>query len=160
MTTLVRWNPFTGIYSLRHAMDTLEDFAPIKVWSRAEPADLTFPTDLMETDDHVVVTAVLPGIKPDEVEIEVTDGILTIKGEVKHEQKTERDNYYSREIRYGTFSRSIQLPTRVNHKNAEAEFENGILTVSLPKAEEVRPQMIKVRPVGKKALVGAGRSST
>jgi HSP20 family protein len=145
--------------ALRNTMDILEDFAPVRVWRNAEPADLTFPTDLMETDDHVVVTAVLPGMKPDEVEIVVTDGVLTIKGEAKHEQKTERDNYYSREIRYGAFSRSIQLPTRVNHEQAEAEFENGILTVSLPKAEEVRPRMIKIRAVGKKALVGAGRSS-
>jgi len=148
------------MYSLRHTTGTLEDYAPFKVWSRAEPADLTFPTDLMETDDHVVVTAVLPGITPDDVEIEVTDGILTIKGEAKHEETAEGDNYYSREIRYGTFSRSIQLPTRVNHKHADAEFENGILTVRLPKAEEVRPQTIKVRAVGKKALTGAGRSST
>lgn len=129
---------------LRKAM-ILEDLAPIRVWRNPELADLTFPTDLFETDDHVVVKAVLPGINPDEVEISVTEGVLTIKGEAKYDQKTERDNYYRREIRYGTFSRSIPLPTRVNHEQAEADFHNGMLTVSLPKAEEVRPKMIKVK---------------
>ncbi len=157
MTTLVRWNPFTDMSALRGGMDALEDFAPIRVWRTAEPAGLTFPTDLFETDDDVVVQAVLPGIKPEEVEIAVREGILTIKGE-KHEQKTERDNYFRREIRYGAFSRSIPLPTRVNHEEAVAQFENGILTVTLPKAEEVRPKMIRVR-AGGDALVGTGGSS-
>ena len=159
MTTLVRWNPFTEMSALRGAMEMMEDFAPMRAWRNNEPTVLTFPTDLFETDDHVLVKALLPGVKPDEVEITVTEGVLTIKGEVKHEQKTEHDNYYSREIRYGTFSRSIPLPTRVNHEQAKAEFENGILTVSLPKAEEVRPKVIKVRAVGQKPLVGAGHSS-
>ena len=142
MTTLVRWNPFAEL-SGRRALDILEDFAPIRMWRNAEPTHLSFPVDLFETDDHVVVRAILPGIKPDEVEIAVSEGILTIKGE-KHEQMTERDNYYRREIRYGAFSRSIPLPTRVNHEQAQADFEHGVLTVRLPKAEEVRPKTIKV----------------
>ena len=143
MTTLVRWNPFAELSGVR-AMDILEDFAPIRIWRNAEPTNLSFPVDLFETDDHVVVRAILPGIMPDEVEIAVSEGVLTIKGEAKHEQKTERDSYYCQEIHYGSFSRSIPLPTRVNHEQAEADFEHGILTVQLPKAEEVRPKTIKV----------------
>ncbi len=153
MTTLVRWDPFTDMSGLRGAMDILKEFAPVRVWRNPELADLTFPTDLFETDDHVVVKAVLPGINPDEVEISVAEGVLTIKGEAKYEQKTEHDHYYRREICYGTFSRSITLPTRVNHEQAEADFSNGILTVSLPKAEEVRPKMIKVKAARKQTGV-------
>ena len=92
-----------------------------------------------------MVRAALPGVKPDEIDISVSDGVLTIKGEHKEERKEEKESYYHREIRYGAFSRSIQLPCRVDHERAEAEFENGVLTVSLPKAEEVRPKTIKVR---------------
>ena len=144
MTTLVRWNPFAELSGLHRGMGILEDFAPIRIWRNAEPANLSFPADLFETDDHVVVKAVLPGIKPDEVEIAVSEGVLTIKGEAKDGQRTERDNYYCQEIHYGSFSRSIPLPTRVNHEEAEADFEYGVLTVRLPKAEEVRPKTIKV----------------
>src|SRR3972149_1492903 len=144
MTTLVRWNPFAEMSGLHRGMGILEDFAPIRIWRNAEPANLSFPADLFETDDHVVVKAVLPGIKPDEVEIAVSEGVLTIKGEAKDWEKTERENYYCQEIHYGSFSRSIPLPTRVNHEEAEADFEHGVLTVRLPKAEEVRPKTIKV----------------
>src|SRR3989304_340158 len=123
MTTLVRWNPFAELSGLHRGMGILEDFAPIRIWRNAEPANLSFPADLFETDDHVV---------------------LTIKGEAKDWEKTERENYYCQEIHYGSFSRSIPLPTRVNHEEAEADFEHGVLTVRLPKAEEVRPKTIKV----------------
>lgn len=155
MTQLVRFDPLAEFASLRRAMDRLfDDFMPVR-W-RDTQAELTFPIDLLETDDKVVVKAVLPGIKPDDVDISVSEGVLTIKGEHKWEQKSESENYYRQEIRYGAFSRSIPLPTRVNHEQAEAEFADGILTVTLPKAEEVRPKTIKVKA---KELVGAGSGS-
>jgi HSP20 family protein len=115
---------------------------------RGGEAELTFPVDLSETESEVVVKAVLPGIKPEDVDISVSEGVLTVKGESKFEQKTEKENYYRQEIRYGAFSRSIPLPSRVNHEQADAEFKDGVLTVTLPKAEEVRPKQIKIRPSG------------
>ena len=148
MTTLMRWNPFMQVSDLRRTMDILEDFAPIRMWRNVEPTRLSFPTDLFETDDNVVVKAVLPGIKPEDVEITVVEGVLTIKGEAKYEQKTEGDNYYHQEIHYGAFSRSIPLPSRVKEEKAQAEFEHGILTITLPKAEEAKPKMIKIQQVG------------
>lgn len=145
MTTLVRWDPFAEVASLRRAMDRVfDEFMPVR-WRTAEAMDLTFPIDVWETDDRVMVRAALPGVRPEEVDISVSAGVLTIKGEHKEERKEEKESYYHREIRYGAFSRSIQMPCRVDHERAEAEFENGVLTISLPKAEEVRPKTIKVR---------------
>lgn len=152
MSSLVKWDPFAEVASLRRAMDRVfDEFMPMR-WRAAETVDLTFPIDLWETDDRVMVRAALPGVKPDEIDISVSEGVLTIKGEHKEERKEEKESYYHREIRYGAFSRSVQLPCRVDHERAEAEFENGVLTISLPKAEEVRSKTIKVRS---KELVGA-----
>ncbi len=102
--------------------------------------------DVCETDDSLVVKAALPGVRPDEVDIFVTGDVLTIKGETKNEEETKGDNYRRRELRYGAFARSVPLPTRVDHDEAEATFENGVLTVTMPKAEEVKAKSIKIKP--------------
>jgi len=144
MTSLIRWDPFAEFSSLRRTMDRVfDDFMGIRPW-RGE-VEMAFPVDLYETDDSVVVKAALPGLRPEDVDISVTAEGLTIKGEMKHEEKVERENYYRREIRYGVCSRTVSLPTRVDHEHADAEFESGVLTVKLPKAEEVRPKTIKVK---------------
>jgi HSP20 family protein len=145
MTSMIRWDPFGEMSSLRRAMDRVfDDFG--RGW-RGE-AELTFPVDLSETENEVVVKAALPGITPEDVDISVSEGVLTVKGESKFEQKTEKENYYRQEIRYGSFSRSIPLPSRVNHEQADAEFKDGVLTVTLPKVEEVRPKQIKIKASG------------
>ena len=152
MTHLVRWEPFGDFGSLRRAMDRVfEDFSPAR--ARAE-ADLTFPIDLSETEDAVTVKAVIPGVKGEDVDISVSENVLTIKGESRSEETTEKENFYRREIRYGAFSRSIPLPTRVSYEKAGADFADGILTVTLPKAEDVRPKSIKITPGGQKELAG------
>jgi HSP20 family protein len=163
MTQIVRWDPFGEFSSLRRAMDRLfDDFAPSRAWRTTEANELTFPVDVSETENEIVVKAVLPGVKPEDVDISVSEGVLTIKGETRSEQKTEKENYYRQEIRYGAFSRSIPMPTRVNHEQAGADFADGVLTVRLPKAEEVRPRSIKVRARGEQpelAASGAGNSN-
>ena len=153
MTHMVRWDPFGDFGSLRRAMDRVfEDFAPNR--ARGEAGDLTFPIDLSENEEQVTVKAVIPGAKPDDVDISVSENVLTIKGESRFEDTTEKENYYRREIRYGSFSRSIPLPTRVDYERANADFSDGVLTVSLPKAEEVKPKSIKIRPGAQKELAG------
>lgn len=87
----------------------------------------------------------MPGVKPEDIDITITGDTLTIKGEVKAEEKVEKANYIRRERRYGAFSRSLTLPTSVVAEKAKAEFENGVLTLTLPKAEEVKPKTIKVK---------------
>ena len=100
---------------------------------------------MYQTDNEFVVKASLPGIKPDEVQINVTGEVLTIKGEVKQKEEVKEKAWHIREQRWGTFERSIGLPTLVVADKAKADFENGILTITLPKAEEAKPKSISIK---------------
>jgi HSP20 family protein len=101
--------------------------------------------DMYETDDSIVIEAPASGVKPEEIDVQVTGDTLVIKGETKAEQKEEKANYVYQERRYGAFSRSLQLPAAVKADKASAKFENGVLTLTLPKSEEAGPKHIKVR---------------
>jgi HSP20 family protein len=103
------------------------------------------PIDMYQTAEDVVVKASLPGLKPEEVDISITCDTLTIKGEHKEEQEVKEENYLYKECRYGAYNRSVTIPALVKADKAEAVFENGILTLTLPKAEEVKPRQIKVK---------------
>jgi HSP20 family protein len=100
---------------------------------------------MYQTDDEVVVKASLPGFKVDEVQINVTGDVLTLRGEMKQEEEKKERAWHIREHRWGSFERSIALPTEVTADKAVADFENGILTITLPKAEEVKPKTITVK---------------
>ena len=155
MTDLVRWEPFGGLTSLRQAMDRLfEDsfVRPSRLWPELvgeEPA-----LNVYQTDKDVVVKASLPGIKPEEVDISVTGDVLTIKGEHKEEEEEKKVDYFHKEHRYGAFRRSMTLPVSVKAEKADATFENGILTITLPKTEEVKPKQIKVKGKAKEITAG------
>jgi len=101
---------------------------------------------MYQTDNDVVVKAALPGFTADQVKINVTDNILTIKGELKHEEEEKNKSWHIREHRWGAFERSVMLPTGVNSNRAQADFENGILTITLPKSEEAKPKTITIKP--------------
>jgi HSP20 family protein len=101
--------------------------------------------DMYETDEAVVVKSAIPGIDPDDLNISITGDTLTIKGETKAEEKIEEENYICRERCYGAFSRSMTVPVPIVADEAEADFENGILTLTLPKAEEVKPKAIEIK---------------
>jgi HSP20 family protein len=151
---LVRWEPFREMMSLRDAMDRLFEDSFVRPWSfRGDYGVMGLPLDMYQTADDVVVKATLPGVKPEEVDISITGDTLTIKGEHKEEQEVKEEDYIHKERRYGTFSRSVALPVQVKSDKAEAVFENGILTLTLPKAEEVKPKQIKVK--AKAVLEGA-----
>jgi len=145
MTSLIRFDPFYEVRGMRRAMDRmLNDVAGLP--ARAWPGDGigSFPIDMYETEDAVIVKASLPGLKPEELDIAVQDEVLTIKGGTEREANVEKENYHRRELAHGAFSRSLALPVAVEHDKAEATFEDGILTVRLPKAEEVKPKTIKI----------------
>jgi HSP20 family protein len=147
MADIMRWDPFREALSLHDAMDRLfqESFVLPSVWpSRREMAG-TLPIDMYETDNEVVVKASIPGMDPKDASITVTGNVLNIKGETKQESEGERGTYHYRERRYGSFERSISLPTEVNADKAEATFEKGVLTLHLPKAEEVKPKQVTVK---------------
>lgn len=143
MSTLIRWEPAREMVTLREAMDRLFDDAftrPLGMAGFQSPA-----IDMYQTEDEVVVKASLPGMKADDVQISITGETLSIKGEFKEKAETKEKAYHLREQRYGSFERTLGLPTEVVADKAKAEFEDGILTITLPKAEEVKPKTITVK---------------
>lgn len=153
--SLVRYQPFTRMASLRQAMDRLFDerfFVPYRLFTFGT-GEIT-PIDMYHTDKEVVVKASLPGVKPEEVDISISGDCLTIKGKTKAEEKIEREGYLYQEHRYGAFSRSVALPSDLQTDKAEASFENGILTLTIPKSEEAKPKPIKVKAKAKATIRG------
>lgn len=148
--SMIRWEPFPELMSLRQAMDRLfEDsfIRPSRLVSLLGET-LTPAIDMYQTPTEVVVKANLPGVKPEEIDIHITGDTLTIKGERKTEEEIKRENYLYQEHRYGAFSRSVSLPTGLKTDKAQASLENGILTLTIPKAEEAKPKVIKVKTKG------------
>ena len=144
MANLTRWEPMREMMTLREAMDRLFDDAftrPLSINS-----GLTVPAiDMYQTDDEVVVKATLPGLKAEDVDISVTGDTLTLRGEYKQENEQKEARYHIREQRYGSFERSLLLPTDVKADKAVADFENGVLTIRIPIAEEVKPKSISIK---------------
>jgi len=144
---LVRWKPPREMLSLHDAMNRLfeESFVQSPLWWREwRESDASLPVDLVETDDNLVIRTDLPGLEPEDVEINISDHTLTIKGEFEAEEESERDNVHFQERRYGKFQRSVRLPTTVDTEGAEAEFEKGVLRIRLPKEEADTPKRISV----------------
>jgi len=111
----------------------------------AAPTSLGLAIDVGENEEGYIVKAAVPGVSSDDLDITLEDGVLTIKGEVKADENIDNDQYHVRERRYGSFSRSVRFPVAVNAEAIEATYENGILTLNIPKAEEVKPKRIAVK---------------
>ena len=145
MNTITRWNPVREMIGLRDVMDRLFEDSFTRGWSDQDSGAriARLPIDAYSTDNEVVIKAALPGVKPDEVEIAYEGDTLTIKGEIAEEP--ENVNMLYAERFHGRFVRTVQLNVAVDADNIEAVFENGVLTLTLPKSEEVRPRLIKVQ---------------
>ena len=141
------WEPLREMVSLREAMDRLfeESFVRPMRPSRPRTGHADLSVDMYEKEDTLVVKAAVPGIKADELEINITGDVLNIKGETKAEEEIDEEHYHRREFRYGAFCRSVRLPIQVDVSKAEATFEDGILTLTLPKPEEIKPKSVKVK---------------
>lgn len=129
------WNPFSLLDEALHMPGMWEDFGQLR---RAA-------ADVYETDDEVVVQMAVPGIKPEDINIQISGDTVTVSGETREDKEDKRKNYYQRQLRYGSFSQSVVIPTSVKADNADASFKNGILKLTLPKSEEVKPKTIKVK---------------
>jgi HSP20 family protein len=115
-------------------------------WFRTEEMELAAPAvDLYEEKDDIVVKAELPGMDKDNIEVNLTDHTLTIKGEKKKEEEVKEENYYRSERSYGSFLRTLELPKGVHTDKVKASFKNGILEVRLPKTEEAKAKEVKVK---------------
>lgn len=160
MTIVRRPSPFGELLSLRSAMDRLFDDSFVRPtrWVANLDAGLGLPLDVRTTADELTVEASLPGFRPDDVEITVEGGTLTISGDTSRESDEADGGYLVHEIRRGAFSRSITLPDGLEPDKATATFENGILTLRIPKAEQVKPRQIRISPVGD-GQTGPGESA-
>jgi HSP20 family protein len=139
--TLTRWDPFTELGELRTRFDRLFD-----EWLDGRERAWTPAIDVVREDGHLVVRADLPGIKPEEVKIEVEDDILTVSGEHR-ESKEEKDKHYvRRERRYGSFSRSMTLPKGVTAKDIKAETRDGVVEVMIPLPETAKKETVTITP--------------
>ena len=101
--------------------------------------------DLYTTPEAVIANVALPGVKPEDVDVTIGDDLVTISGTFKEEKETNDAGYVHKELSEGSFSRSFSLPTAINADAAKAEFRNGLLTLTLPKTEEVKPTHVKVQ---------------
>jgi HSP20 family protein len=150
MPTLTRWEPYR---EMRRVHDMLDRAMEEGLIGNLASDGLSLyeglaPVDVYQTDDAIVVKAALPGVRPDDIDISVTGDTLTIRGEVKEEATNGNDDarqYHVRERRYSRFARSLTLPSMVNANKAEAEIEDGIVTLTIPKAEEAKPRQITVK---------------
>jgi len=152
MANITRFDPFGEMVTLRQAMDRLfEDSFVNPLTLRPYNGEAPGPAlDVHETGDDIVITAALPGVKPEDVDITITGQTLTIRGEFKADENVEKGQYLYRERRHGSFHRQLQLPVRVQGDAATASYEDGLLTLTIPKAEEVKPRQIEVKATPKK----------
>jgi HSP20 family protein len=154
MRTLSRWEPFRGATTLQEQVNRLfndvfernQHESSLSTWAPA--------VDIFETEHELVVKADLPDIDPKGLDIRVENNVLTIRGERKFEKTVNEDSYLRVERAYGSFSRSFSLSNTVNPEAIKADYENGVLTLSIPKREEAKPKQIKVN-VGAPAVAAA-----
>lgn len=148
------WRPFTDLTRWERDMDRMmEDFFGRRIrpwwpdrWFRTDEFEVRAPAiDLFEEKDDIVVKAELPGMEKDNIEVNLTDNTLTIKGEKKKEEEIKEEKYYRAERSYGSFLRTVELPKAVRGDNVKASFKNGILEVRVPKTEEAKTKEIKVK---------------
>jgi HSP20 family protein len=152
MTHLMRWDPFNDVSTIQ---DRLNEFfaqpggffpGQLNLFRGAEPTGTAFipPVNVYEDEHNIVVTAELPGIEEKDLNITVENNILTITGERKMESEVKKENFQRVERRYGRFTRSFTLPPTVDPENVNAEFNNGVLKLTLMKREEAKPKQIKI----------------
>lgn len=141
---MVRWDPFRDVNTLRDEMNRL--FSRTLGDSRGAGAAQTWspPLDVFETATEIVVEVDLPGLRPDQIDIEMDDNVLTISGDRAFQDKGDGGRFHRLERTYGHFQRSLGLPAGVKQEQISAEFEHGVLVVRVPKADEVRPRKIAV----------------
>jgi HSP20 family protein len=151
MSSIIRWYPFEEVGTLRRAVDRLLDDVmqganaprtsqnglPAAAW---EPA-----VEMFETGDEVVVRAEMPNVDPSNVDVTVTGEAITIKGTVRKEEEKKDRSYYRRELRYGSYVRTLPLPAEVKGGDAKATYKDGVLEVKIPKSERAKPTTVKVQ---------------
>jgi HSP20 family protein len=143
---ITRWRPFRDVISIQDEMNRLFDDFFGRPITRPEWAEVAWCpcVDVSETKDDVIINTEIPGMSKDDVKVSVQDNILTLSGEKKQEKEEKDANYHRVERSYGSFSRSFTLPTTVQPDKVKAAYRDGILRITLPKSEEVKPKQIPI----------------
>jgi HSP20 family protein len=157
MADITRWDPFNELSSLRDRFDQLMNqrffrgFGPFTEQSLTATKFIP-PVNIYEDEHTINIEAEVPGIQEKDLDISLENNVLTISGERKMEQEENKENFHRIERSYGRFTRSFTLPPTVDTENVNAEFNNGVLKITLNKREEAKPKQIKIgvsRPVSK-----------
>jgi HSP20 family protein len=142
---LMPWSPWRDMMSMREMVDRFFEEPTGRISS-----DVFHPTiSIRETSKNLIIEADIPGVKEDDLDIEIENDKVIIKGERKHEQEVKREDYYHMESSFGSFSRMISLPSNVNAEKADAEIKEGVLRISIPKEEQKKPKKISVKTLKK-----------
>jgi HSP20 family protein len=144
VSSMTHWDTYAGLSGLQEQVNRLfegsfprrADHSALTTWAPA--------VDIYETENELVVKADLPDVNEKDIDVRVENNTLTVRGERKFQEKTEKDNFLRVERTYGAFSRSFSLPNTVNNEAIRAEYKNGVLTVTLPKRAESKPKQVKV----------------
>jgi HSP20 family protein len=147
MANISRWDPFSELASLQDRMNQL--FSQSSTGFGRPEQQLAFsnfvpPVDVYEDEHHITLLAEMPGVEEKDLNLHVENNVLTISGERKLENEEKKDNFHRIERRYGRFSRSFTLPATADPQNINAEFENGVLKITIGKREEAKPKQIKI----------------
>lgn len=145
--SLVRWQPMRELETLRRQMDRLfEDFWSDRAVPMLPSGEMTWmpAIELKETDTELVLKAAIPGINAKDLDVQVSEDAVTIAGEHQDEQKTEEKGYFRSEFHYGKFHRTITLPVFIRHAEATADFKDGVLILTMPKAEKSQRNVTKL----------------
>lgn len=148
MTSLTRFSPSTELRRMQREIDRLfEDFVPARANGNDELETAVWSprADIAETEDSYVIHVDAPGLKKDDFTINWQEGTLTVKGERKWEEKTERENIVRMERAFGHFFRAFQFPKSVDGDRIGANYDNGVLSIQVPKAEESKPRRIEIK---------------
>lgn len=146
--SITRWDPTRDFVSLREAMDRLFEDSVIRPHLFGDGRATSFPVDLYETPEAFVLKGTLPGVRPEQLDVNATSEGVFIRAEIKEGVEVKEENWLLRERKSGMVQRNFTLPTQIDPNKVEAQFENGVLTLTLPKAEAVRPKQIKVKTGG------------
>jgi HSP20 family protein len=146
MTLIRRHSPLADVVTLRDAVDRLFDERFLRpVFHLNGDREIAPPLDLFTTPETVVAKVALPGVKPEDVEVTIADDLVTIRGSYKETTESTESGYVVKELSQGTFERTFAVPTAVKAEAATAAFEDGVLVVTLPKTEEVKPKRVQVQ---------------
>ena len=140
-----RWDPYREMMVLRNSMDRVVDRELALAPNSWKSFKWSVALDVVESEDEYLVKASLPGINPEDLEITFEDNRLTIKGESKEEEEIDEARFHLRERRFGSFTRSIKLPSGIESEKIEANYDKGVLKLHLPKVEEIKPKKITIK---------------